>query len=101
LIIFLISGLIANLSYLILLPMNSTGLGSSGAIFGLIGVNFIIITSKKKYHVLFLLLLTIILFLYISLTPSIVFWAHLFGFIGGILIGYLFFIYKRKIREIY
>lgn len=111
LIIYFLSGIIGNFSFLILLPMNSTGLGSSGAIFGLIGVNFIIISSKKKFLLLFILFFIIIALLYLSLAPNmtiqgrlipnerkIIFWAHLFGFIGGLIFGYLFGIRGRKIR---
>ncbi|MFW9882585.1 MAG: rhomboid family intramembrane serine protease [Candidatus Thorarchaeota archaeon] len=100
LIIYFSSGLIGNLFSLLLLPLNSISLGASGAIFGLIGVAFIMVATDYQ-PLLFLALIYVSFFILTSFTPGINYWAHLFGLLGGILFGYLFYIRKRKIKFIY
>ncbi|MFX1386867.1 MAG: rhomboid family intramembrane serine protease, partial [Promethearchaeota archaeon] len=48
LIIYFFSGLIGNIFSLLLLPLDSISLGASGAIFGLIGVAFIIVAMDYQ-----------------------------------------------------
>ncbi|MFX1553798.1 MAG: rhomboid family intramembrane serine protease [Promethearchaeota archaeon] len=97
LIIYLISGLIGNIFSLLLFPLDTISLGASGAIFGLIGVAFIMVATDFPPLLLFALFY-IGFFIITSFTPDINYWAHLFGLLGGILFGYLFYIRKRKIR---
>ncbi|MFX1389179.1 MAG: rhomboid family intramembrane serine protease [Promethearchaeota archaeon] len=96
LIIYFVSGLIGNLFTLILFPLNSISLGASGAIFGLLGVSFIIIATDYR-PLLFFSLFYIIFFIALSFTPGINYWAHLFGLLGGIIFGYLFYWRKRSL----
>ncbi len=91
--IYLISGVIGNLFSLILLPPLTISLGASGAIFGLIGASFIL-TIHHDRSLIFLAFLYIIYFLIMSLAPGINLWAHLFGLLGGVSLGHVF--YKRK-----
>ncbi|UCD02233.1 MAG: rhomboid family intramembrane serine protease [Promethearchaeota archaeon] len=98
--IYFMSGLIGNVFSLILLPLDSISLGASGAIFGLIGVAFLIIATDYP-PLLFFALFYIAFFIITSFTPGINYWAHIFGLMGGLLFGYLFYIRKRKIRITY
>jgi len=94
-IIYLVSGFLGNIFSLILLPITSISLGASGAIFGLMGAAFIIYMREDPTF-LFLGLIYIIFFLVSSLGPGINLWAHLFGLVGGLLIGYLI---KGRVKE--
>ncbi len=94
-IVYFVSGLIGNLFSLLLLPLDVISLGASGAIFGLIGVAFIIIATDSP-PLLIYALLYVAIFIISSIAPGINLWAHLFGLLGGILFGYLFYTRKRK-----
>ncbi len=100
LIIYFVSGLIGNLFTLILLPINAISLGASGAIFGLIGVAFIIVATDSP-PLLFFAIFYIAYFVVASFAPGINLWAHIFGLLGGITFGYLFYIRNRKVRLVY
>ena len=100
LLIYFVSGLIGNMFSLILLPLDTISLGASGAIFGLIGVAFTMIATDEP-TLLFFALFYIVFFITTSFLPGINFWAHIFGLLGGILFGYLFYIRKRKIKLVY
>lgn len=100
LIIYFFSGLIGNIFSLLLLPLDSISLGASGAIFGLIGVAFIIVAMDYQPLLLFSLFY-IGFFIITSFAPGINYWAHLFGLLGGVLFGYLFYRRKRKITYAY
>ena len=95
--IYFVSGLIGNIFSLILLPLNVISLGASGAIFGLIGAAFIIVATDSP-PLLFYSLFYIAYFIFASFSPGINLWAHIFGLIGGLILGYLFYTRKRKIR---
>ncbi len=98
--IYFVSGLIGNLFSLILLPLDVISLGASGAIFGLIGAAFIIVATDSP-PLLFYSLFYIAYFIFASIAPGINLWAHIFGLIGGLLLGYLFYTRKRKISVVY
>ncbi|MFX1418565.1 MAG: rhomboid family intramembrane serine protease [Promethearchaeota archaeon] len=100
LIIYFSSGLIGNLFSLFLLPLNSISLGASGAIFGLIGVAFIMVATDYQ-PLLFLSLIYVFFFILTSFTPGINYWAHLFGLLGGILFGYFYYKKRRKNKFVY
>ncbi|MFX0058256.1 MAG: rhomboid family intramembrane serine protease [Candidatus Hodarchaeota archaeon] len=88
------SGLLGNIFSLFLLSSTIISLGASGAIFGLMGVSFVIIAMQEDKSLLFLGVIYLILFLVSSLSPDINIYAHIFGLIGGIAFGYLF--YKKN-----
>lgn len=94
--LYFLSGLIGNLFSLILLPLDSISLGASGAIFGLIGAVFILYVTEDR-SLLFLALLYVLFFIISSLGPGINLWAHLFGLLGGILLGLIF---KQKDKDL-
>ncbi|MBD3196359.1 MAG: rhomboid family intramembrane serine protease [Candidatus Lokiarchaeota archaeon] len=100
LIIYIISGLIGNLFSLVLLPINSISLGASGAIFGLIGAAFLVIITQARPLLIFAIAY-ILYFLVGSFSPGINLWAHLFGLMGGILLGYLLTYEKLLERHTY
>ncbi len=100
LIIYFVSGLIGSLFSLLLIPIvdiDIISLGASGAIFGLIGVAFVIVAIDYR-PLLFLALFYVGFFIITSFSPGINYWAHLFGLLGGIFFGYLFYMRKRKIK---
>ncbi|MCK4687975.1 MAG: rhomboid family intramembrane serine protease, partial [Candidatus Lokiarchaeota archaeon] len=88
--------LIGNLFSLILLPLDSISLGASGAIFGLIGAVLVLMVTEDR-SLLFLALLYVLFFIASSLTPDINLWAHLFGLLGGVFLGYIF---KQKDKDL-
>lgn len=95
--IYFISGIIGNLFSLLLLPLDSISLGASGAVFGLMGATVIMFLFEEDKSLLLFGLVYIAFFLYASLAPNINIWAHLFGLLGGIGLGYIFtYINKRK-----
>ncbi len=97
LLIYFVSGLIGNIFSLLLLPLDVISLGASGAIFGLLGVAFVMIATDYQ-PLLFFSLFYLVFFIAYSFAPGINYWAHLFGLAGGILFGYLFYTRKKKIR---
>ena len=97
LLIYFLSGLIGNLFSLVLLPLDAISLGSSGAIFGLIGVALLII-AKENRALLPIALVYIVYFIIASLNPDINIWAHLFGLFSGVLLGYFFYYRKSSIE---
>jgi len=100
LLIYFVSGLIGNVFSLLLFPLDTISLGASGAIFGLIGVAFVMIATDYPPLLLFALFY-IGFFIVTSFTPGINYWAHIFGLLGGLLFGYLFYRRKNKIRLAY
>ncbi|MFX0039748.1 MAG: rhomboid family intramembrane serine protease [Promethearchaeota archaeon] len=97
LIIYFVSGLLGSFFSLLLLPLDIISLGASGAIFGLVGVSFIIVATDYR-PLLILSLFYIGFFIITSFSPEINYWAHLFGLLGGILFGFLFYTRKRKVN---
>jgi len=92
--IYFISGLIGNVASLFLLPSSVISLGASGAIFGLIGVVLIMVAIENRSLLPFALIY-IAYFIAASFMPGINIWAHIFGLLGGILCGFIFY-YRRK-----
>ncbi|HEY0089388.1 MAG TPA: rhomboid family intramembrane serine protease [Candidatus Lokiarchaeia archaeon] len=95
LLIYFLSGFLGNIFSLYLLPYDSISLGASGAIFGLIGAVFVFFAREDKTFILFGLIY-LIFFIFMSLAPGINLWAHLFGLLGGLILGYLF---KNKTKR--
>jgi membrane associated rhomboid family serine protease len=96
LIIYFLSGLIGNLATLFFLPSQVISLGASGCIFGLIGAAFILII-KENPSLLMLALMYVIYFIISSFAPQVNYFAHIFGIISGIFLGYLF--YKKATKD--
>ena len=89
-IIYLVSGLLGNIFSLFLLPLNTISLGASGAIFGLIGAAMITILSEKNTGLLLSGLIYLAYFLISSFAPGVNSFAHIYGLIGGFVLGYIF-----------
>jgi len=94
--IYFISGLIGNLFTLWLLPTYAISLGASGAIFGLIGASFIIVATENR-ALLPIALIYVAYYIFASFSPGINIWAHIFGLIGGMLIGYIIYSRRKKL----
>jgi len=93
LLIYFLSGLIGNLFSLYLLPFNVISLGASGAIFGLIGATLSLVIVERDMPLIMLGLFYVFYFLVSSFSPGINYFAHIFGLLGGFLMGYVL---KRK-----
>jgi rhomboid protease GluP len=100
LIIYFTSGIVGSIFTLILLPLNVISLGASGAIFGLLGVAFVMIATDYRPLLLFTLLYLMFFVIY-SFSGGINFWAHIFGLIVGVIFGYFLYYRKRKIHLVY
>lgn len=83
--IYLASGLFASLTFLIY-PPGSVSAGASGAIFGIIGANFMALRGKYSHGIRNSLLYG---FLFFILAKSTGFAAHLAGLVFGFVIGYI------------
>jgi len=90
LILYFISGLIGSFFSMLLLPLNVISLGASGAIFGLIGAAFSILIVERNTPLIFLGLIYVFYFVFSSFSPGINYFAHIFGLLGGMVMGYLF-----------
>ncbi|MED4207197.1 rhomboid family intramembrane serine protease [Neobacillus mesonae] len=93
LLIYLVSGIIANVATLILEPLTYTHVGSSGAIFGLFGYYIAMIVFQKnrlsKENSQIIITLCVVSLIMTFIQPNINITAHLFGLIGGFLLGYV------------
>jgi rhomboid protease GluP len=94
-IVYIISGLIGNIFQLLLTPPNSIGLGASGAIFGLMGAVYIF-TYKENRFVLIYGSIYLVIYIYSSFAPGVGTWAHIFGLIGGVVLGSIFKKYSNS-----
>jgi rhomboid protease GluP len=97
LILYFISGLIGSFFSMLLLPLNVISLGASGAIFGLIGAAFSILIVQRDTPLIFLGLIYVFYFVFSSFSPGINYFAHIFGLLGGFIIGYLFTRNKKSV----
>lgn len=81
------AGLLGNVASLYLLPPDVPSGGASGAIFGLVG-SYVAI-ERKASHLMAGLFYALYIFL-LSSGPGVNIYAHLFGLIGGIVLGLVF-----------
>jgi rhomboid protease GluP len=86
--IYFASGLLGSVMSLVLLPAATVSGGASGAIFGLVGSY--VAVARRAQHMGFALIYAVILFLQSSLLPGVNIFAHLFGLIGGLVLGLIF-----------
>ncbi len=93
LLIYVLSGLIGNMFSLYLLLFNVISLGASGAIFGLIGATLSLLIVERDTPLIMLGLFYVFYFVFSSFSPGINYFAHIFGLLGGFLMGYVL---KRK-----
>jgi membrane associated rhomboid family serine protease len=89
--VYLVSGLIANITTLLLEPLTFIHVGSSGAIFGLFGYYISILIFRKRWMTKessqIILTLCAVSLIMTFIQPNINITAHLFGLIGGFLLG--------------
>jgi rhomboid protease GluP len=89
--VYLLSGLIANIATLMFEPLTYTHVGSSGAIFGLFGYYISLIMFRKnvmsQQNTQIILILCVVSLILTFLQPNINVVAHLFGLLGGFLLG--------------
>jgi rhomboid protease GluP len=88
LVIYFVSGLLGSLMTLALMPADAVSGGASGAIFGLVGAYVAI--ARRAQHMGFALVYAIFLFIQSSILPGVNIYAHLFGLVGGLVLGLLF-----------
>ncbi|MBD3189940.1 MAG: rhomboid family intramembrane serine protease [Candidatus Heimdallarchaeota archaeon] len=102
---FFVSGLIGNMgSWLVFgVHTHTISSGASGAIYGLLGLNLVILYSvSKKAWIPLLIIIAIFTVAIVLSEPGINHVAHTFGIIGGLTLGYLmnknrfFSQYKQK-----
>jgi len=86
--IYLASGLLGSVMSLVLLPAATVSGGASGAIFGLVGSY--VAVARRAQHMGVALIYAVILFVQSSLLPGVNIFAHLFGLIGGLVLGLVF-----------
>jgi rhomboid protease GluP len=82
--IYFISGLLGNVMSLYLIPLDVPSGGASGAIFGLVG-SYVAI-ARRAQHLGVALVYAAVIFVSSS-GPGVNIFAHLFGLIGGIVLG--------------
>jgi len=86
--IYFVSGLLGSVMTVILMPADTISGGASGAIFGLVGAYVAI--ARRAQHMGFALVYAVVLFVQSSIMPGVNIYAHLFGLIGGLVLGLLF-----------
>ncbi|WP_445490571.1 rhomboid family intramembrane serine protease [Niallia sp. 03133] len=91
LLLYLATGIIANIATLLTEPLTYTHLGSSGAIFGLFGYYIALIVFRKdiisKHNSQTIATIAILSLIMTFLQPNINITAHLAGFFCGLLLG--------------
>lgn len=92
--IYFFSGLLGNVMSLYLIPLDVPSGGASGAIFGLVG-SYVAI-ARRAQHLGVALVYAAIIFV-TSSGPGVNIFAHLFGLIGGIVLGLAFVSMRRPI----
>lgn len=99
LLIYLITGISANVATLLLEPITYLHVGASGAIFGLFGIYLSLITFHKhalsKDNRQIITTIAVISLIMTFLQPNINVIGHLFGLISGFLLGAIIFRKKR------
>lgn len=81
------SGLMGNVASLFLLPPDVLSGGASGAIFGLIGSSVVI--GRRAQQMGMALIYAVLIFVQSS-GPGVNIFAHLFGLVGGLALGFAF-----------
>ncbi|WP_042454570.1 rhomboid family intramembrane serine protease [Neobacillus dielmonensis] len=103
LMVYLVSGFLANVATLLLEPLTYTHVGSSGAIFGLFGYYLAIIVFRKhllsKQNSQIILVLCVISLIMTFLEPNINITAHIFGLVGGFLLGAIPYYNKNSVTS--
>jgi len=89
LLIYFISGFLGSLFTVFFLPLNTISLGASGAIFGLIGAVLSMIIFDRNNPLIILGLIYAFYFVITSFRPGVNYFAHIFGLLGGFVIGYI------------
>lgn len=101
--VYLFSGFIANIATLMVEPLTFNHVGSSGAIFGLFGYYLSIIMFRKtmlsRQNSQIIITLLVINLLMTFLQPNINITAHLFGLLGGFLIGAIPYFNKKDFSD--
>jgi rhomboid protease GluP len=87
-VIYFLSGLLGNVMSLFLIPWNVATGGASGAIFGLVGSYVAIARRMRDMGVA--LIYAVVIFISSS-GPGVNIFAHLFGLVGGLLLGRLLY----------
>ena len=87
--IYFISGFLGSLFTVFFLPLNTISLGASGAIFGLIGAVLSMFIFERNNPLIILGLIYAFYFVITSFRPGVNYFAHIFGLLGGFIIGYL------------
>jgi rhomboid protease GluP len=96
--IYFVSGLIGSI-FSIALQNQILSVGSSGAIFGLMGALFVWAIINKKREAINVILINVIINIALGLSlPNIDNLAHLGGFVGGVVVGYI--VLKKRGRII-
>ena len=94
--IYFISGFLGSLFTLFFLPLNTISLGASGAIFGLIGAALSILIIERNNPLIILGLIYVFYFVIMSFSSGINYISHIFGLLGGFVIGYILRRNKRN-----
>lgn len=91
LVIYLVSGVLGNLGYLLVAGPDpyALSLGASGAIFGVVAAA-LILPRKLNQGSLFVAFLYLIINILYSMGPGVNTWAHVFGALGGVIFAFIF-----------
>ncbi|MBN2157177.1 MAG: rhomboid family intramembrane serine protease [Candidatus Lokiarchaeota archaeon] len=93
--IYIFSGLIGNIVSYFVLPREIFSLGASGCIFGVLGAYYVSFTEYDRSMILYAIVSSLVM-VGLSIGTTVNSWAHLFGAIGGLFLGWIFTLYKRK-----
>ncbi len=88
------AGLLGNVMSLYLIPLDVPSGGASGAIFGLVGAY---VASERKMQHMGAALIYAALIFFMSSGPGVNIFAHLFGLVGGLVLGLLFSARRKPI----
>ncbi|GKU84647.1 rhomboid family intramembrane serine protease [Niallia sp. NCCP-28] len=104
-VLYLATGVLANIATLLAEPLTYTHLGSSGAIFGLFGYYIALIVFRKdiisKNNSQVIATIAILSLIMTFLQPNINVSAHIFGFLCGLVIGSISQSKGKKILNTY
>ncbi len=87
--IYFCSGLLGNIASLFLAEPYIDSLGASGCIFGILAASFVVNRRFDPAAVVLGILFSLF-FVILSIAPQVDTWAHAFGALGGITLGYAF-----------